>query len=125
MIITTIEHEPSPTVAETAEMYEPSYVTTGNHYTILWWWANIRQLRLGGAVREAMKDPGPSNRAQLFVYWPKDSGIEPEVWNAYEFHFNWLQPYPNFLESIKTEKRPAIESFKSWLRLMLPSVFLR
>jgi hypothetical protein len=86
------------------ELFQPIYVQPGNHHTTDWWWASVKQMRIKEAIKLAMNDPGPSLRAQLFVYWPEECRIRPEIWNQYETHFNALASVKGFQEAIKPER---------------------
>jgi hypothetical protein len=96
-------------------LFEPSHTCAGNHHTTAWWWAAIRDLNLGKAIELAMQDPGPSLRAQLFVYW-NGTNIPAETWNRYDFHFPTLQQVPGFSTAVAgTQTVTSLEGFKWWV----------
>jgi hypothetical protein len=107
-------------MTDQVEYYMPTYVSSGNHHTIDWWWACIFQGLFFEAIQQSMKDPGPSGRIQLFVYWPQDTGIPPERFNSYQFDFNLLRDTPGFSDANKNRERygPSLKAFRHWLWLM-------
>jgi hypothetical protein len=96
--------------------FAPTHVTSGNHHHLDRWWRFVRRGRLWEAIQASLKDPGPSSRAQLFVYW--GGNIPPEKFNEYQYQFQYLRNLPGFAEAVKTQYGPSVASLRRWYRLM-------